>query len=41
MIRLFISVAQLEKLIERVLSDAKERWEKNPKLSAYISDAQK
>ena len=32
-IRLFISAAQLEKLIERVLADAKERWEKNPKLS--------
>lgn len=40
-IRLFISAAQIEKLIERVLADAKERWEKNPKLSAYISDAQK
>lgn len=40
-IRLFISEAQLEKLIERVLADAKERWEKNPHLSAYISDNQK
>lgn len=40
-IRLFISEAQLEKLIERVLADAKERWEKNPHLSAYISDGQK
>ncbi len=40
-IRLFISEAQLEKLIERVLADAKERWEKNPHLSAYISDSQK
>ncbi len=40
-IRLFISEAQLEKLIERVLADAKELWEKNPHLSAYISDIQK
>lgn len=40
-IRLFISEAQLEKLIERVLAEAKERWEKNPNLSAYISDTQK
>lgn len=40
-IRLFISEAQLEKLIERVLADAKKRWEKNPHLSAYISDGQK
>ena len=40
-IRLFISEAQLEKLIERVLADAKDRWEKNPNLSAYISDTQK
>lgn len=40
-IRLFISEAQLEKLIERVLADAKERWEKNPHLSAYINDNQK
>ncbi len=40
-IRLFISETQLEKLIERVLADAKVRWEKNPHLSAYISDNQK
>ncbi len=40
-IRLFISEAQLKKLIERVLADAKEQWEKNPHLSAYISDNQK
>lgn len=40
-IRLFISAAQIEKLIERVLDDAKDRWKKNPNLSAYISDNQK
>lgn len=36
LIRLFITAAQLEKLIERVLIDAKERWEKNPTLAAYV-----
>lgn len=36
-----IPAVQLEKLIERVLTDAKERWEKNSKLSAYITDTQK
>ncbi len=39
-IRLFLSAAQIEKLIERVLADAKERWEKNPHLSAYISGSE-
>lgn len=37
-IRLFLSSAQLEKLIERVLTEAKERWEKNPNLAAYIGN---
>ena len=32
--------AQIEKLIERMLADAKERWEKNPHLSAYISGSE-
>jgi len=36
-IRLFITAAQLEKLIERILTEAKERCEKNPNLAAYIS----
>lgn len=38
-IRLFLSAEQIEKLIERVLADAKERWEKNPHLSAYINSS--
>ena len=40
-IRMFISVQQIEKLIERVLADAKERWESNPNLSAYIGNVPK
>ncbi|GHU90693.1 hypothetical protein FACS1894202_10910 [Clostridia bacterium] len=37
-IRLFLTYAQLEKLIERVLADAKQRWEKNPNLAAYVGN---
>jgi hypothetical protein len=35
-IRLFISAQQITRLIERVLAEAKVRWEKNPNISAYI-----
>lgn len=37
-IRLFVSAKQIEKMIERVLAEAKERWKENPSLSAYISN---
>jgi hypothetical protein len=36
-VRLFITPAQIEKLIERVLTEAKDRWGKNPNLAAYIN----
>jgi hypothetical protein len=35
-IRLFISGKQIERIIERVLTDARKRWSANPQLSAYI-----
>jgi hypothetical protein len=35
-IRLFITAEKLTAIIERVLGDAKERWEKNPNISTYI-----
>ena len=35
-IRLFITADKLEKIIERVLAEAKKKWENNPQLSAYI-----
>jgi hypothetical protein len=38
-IRLFITSAQLEKLIDHVLIEARERWNKNPNLAAYINGA--
>lgn len=40
-IRLFVSAKQIEKMIERVLADAKERWKDNPRLSDYIGDVYK
>jgi hypothetical protein len=36
LIRLFITAAQLTALIEKVLAEAKAKWEKNPNISAYI-----
>jgi hypothetical protein len=36
-IRLFITFAQLENAVERVLAGAKAKWDKNPSLAAYIS----
>jgi hypothetical protein len=35
-VRLFVSVKQIQNIIERVLADARKRWESNPSLSAYI-----
>ena len=35
-IRFFISEKHLEKMIENVLLEAKEKWKSNPKLSDYI-----
>lgn len=35
-IRLFITEAQLVAAIERVLAEAKAKWEKNPNISSYI-----
>ncbi|MDR3091453.1 MAG: hypothetical protein LBU36_04540 [Clostridiales bacterium] len=40
LIRLFITAAQLEKLIERVLTDAQKRWNSNPNLAAYVGNAE-
>jgi hypothetical protein len=31
-IRIFVPVSVLEKMIDKALADAKERWESNPKL---------
>jgi hypothetical protein len=36
-IRLFITEKQIEKIVERVLTDAQKKWESNPNLSSYIS----
>lgn len=36
-IRLFITAAQLTAIIERVLAEARTKWEKNPNLSTYIA----
>ncbi len=36
-IRLFVTESQLVTAIERVLDEAKERWEKNKSISAYIT----
>jgi hypothetical protein len=35
-IRAFITAKQLTKAIERILKEAKEKWDANPKLSTYI-----
>jgi hypothetical protein len=35
-IRLFITAGQLTKMIEKVLMEAKTKWESKPNLSAYI-----
>jgi hypothetical protein len=35
-IRLFITAAQLTKIIEDVLAEAQEKWKKNPNISTYI-----
>ena len=35
-VRLLITERQLVTIIERVLNDAKTRWEKNPNIEAYL-----
>jgi len=35
-IQMFITSAKLEKIIEKLLVDAKQKWEKNPNLSVYV-----
>jgi hypothetical protein len=39
-IRLFLSVEQIEAIIERVLADAKSKWDSSPIFSSYITKAE-
>jgi hypothetical protein len=38
-IRLFITAPQLTKIIERVLAEAKTKWNMNPSISTYLGKA--
>ena len=40
-IRLFIAADKLQEIIERVLADAKKRWDSDPTINLYISNYEK